>query len=80
MMRKRCSTSVSVREEVGSSSTMTLELNETAFAISTIWRWETGILLIIIFGSTLTSSSRKTRIVSSYICFSLTMGRPFILG
>ena len=36
MMEKSTSTSASVREEVGSSSTIILELKETAFAISTI--------------------------------------------
>ena len=64
MMRKRCSTSVSVREEVGSSKTMTLELKETAFAISTICRCETGIVLITVLGLTLIPKSSKTFFVS----------------
>ena len=78
MMRNRCSTSSSVREEVGSSKTMTLELYETALAISTICRCETGSVLMIRRGSTSISSSLKTRIVSSYILRSSTMTPPII--
>ena len=52
IIRKRCSTSSSVREEVGSSKTMIFELYETALAISTICLCETDIVLIIVFGLT----------------------------
>ena len=51
MMRNRCSTSSSVSEEVGSSNTMTSEWYETALAISTIWRWATGIVLTKLDGT-----------------------------
>lgn len=64
MIRNRCSTSVSVREDVGSSNTMTLELKETAFAISTICLWETGMVLMIVLGLTLMPRSSKTFFVS----------------
>ena len=57
MILNRCSTSCSVSEEVGSSNTITLEWNETALAISAICLWETGIVLMIRFGSTSISSS-----------------------
>ena len=77
---KRCSTSCSVSEEVGSSKTMTLALKETALAISTIWRCDTGMVLMMVLGLTLMSSSLKTLMVSSYICFSEMAGVPLILG
>ena len=73
---KRCSTSSSVSEDVGSSNTMTFALKDTAFAISTIWRCDTGILLITVRGSTLISSSSKSFFVASYIFFSLVRGIP----
>ena len=73
---KRCSTSSSVNEEVGSSKTITFELYETAFAISTICRWDTGIRLITVFGSTFISSLSKTSFVALYIFFSLVIGTP----
>ncbi len=72
----KCSTSSSVREEVGSSNTIIFDLKDTAFAISTICLWDTGIVLIILLGSTSISSSLKTSIVSSYIFFSLIITPP----
>ena len=72
----RCSTSSSVSDEVGSSKTIIFELNDTAFAISTICRCETGILLITVLGSTLIPSSSNTFLVASYIFFSLVNGTP----
>ena len=80
MIRKRCSTSCSVSEEVGSSNTMTLALKETALAISTICRCDTGMVLMMVLGLTLIPSSSKTFMVSSYICFSEMAGVPLILG
>ena len=70
MMRNRCSTSSSVSEEVGSSNTMTSEWYETALAISTIWRWATGIVLIMVRGSTWMPRSSKIAAVSASIFFS----------
>ena len=64
----------SVKEEVGSSNTMTLALKETALAISTICRWETGRVDMMALGSTWTSSSSKTSRVSlAHLTTPLTM-------
>ena len=70
MMRNRCATSSSVRDEVGSSNTMTFALYDTALAISTIWRCETGSVLMTARGFTLTPSFSNSFWVSAYIFFS----------
>ncbi len=51
MIRNRCVTSLSVSAEVGSSMISTSESNDTAFAISTIWRLATVSVRTSVSGS-----------------------------
>ena len=82
MMRNRDSTSLAVRDEVGSSKISTLQFAETAFAISTICIW--AMLRLPSFAWELMSSfsffSRSS--VSLYILAwsTMVMGPAFLVG
>ena len=72
MIRKRCPTSFSVRDEVGSSMMMIFDLNETALAISIDWILETERLTTHVVGSMSIWSSSNTALVSWSIFLLLT--------
>ena len=82
-MRNRASTSFWVREEVGSSRIRTLQLAETALAISTDCIWETLSSPSICRGSKDIRTFWSRAAVSSYIFLWSTMGmkpRAFFMG
>ena len=83
MMRKRASTSLAVREEVGSSRISTRQLADTALAISTDCIWETLSSPTFCFGSKCIRTFFSSSSVSAYILAWSTIGikpRTFFMG